>query len=431
MAFPDSELNSLLDKLENKFREAFEEAFHPVFQALREFEEKMTSPSTSAPPGFQERPLHETASTNGELDPSPGLLLPVTVTHLLEIVQPPMVSMTDINPSPSVLNPKPACTNEPEDVNPVTTDPPSHDHLTSAICLDTSINVLPHLKDCAPPGFYNGHGISEACSFRLDPGDWDEILSPIRKGISEICERRASPPTSQAPGCQNEAVLKSEFCASSRDEPPLEFSLPISVTHQSGIVQSSGVSACQSKNPSQSNVDLLHVSLSKSEDASLIITGSNTHGNAFATNLGKESVHTVENSTNGLLPANPLLSPSISETKSSLPRAFSHKVRGENEGLTADDRSNVTAVEKPSLLECELGPLVFNSAAPMHWNRKGPDIHGDVRLSAASLNMALVPLQCILVFCIALQSASLVSLVRMAEGRDAYGRLRLVRRPWF
>ena len=60
-----------------------------------------------------------------------------------------------------------------------------------------------------------------------------------------------------------------------------------------------------------------------------------------------------------------------------------------------------------------------------------PDIHGDVRLSATSLNMALVPLQCILVFCIALQSASLVSLVRMAEGRDAYGRLRPVRRPWF
>ena len=44
MAFPDSELNSLLDKLENKFREAFEEAFHPVFQALREFEEKMLLP---------------------------------------------------------------------------------------------------------------------------------------------------------------------------------------------------------------------------------------------------------------------------------------------------------------------------------------------------------------------------------------------------
>ena len=117
-------------------------------------------------------------------------------------------------------------------------------------------------------------------------------------------------------------------------------------------------------------MDLLHVSLSKSEGASLIITGSNTHGNGFATNLGKESVHTVENSTNELLPANPLLSPSISETKSPLPRAFSHEVRGENEGLTADDRSNVTAVEKPSLLECELGPLVFNSAAPMHWNRK-------------------------------------------------------------
>ena len=230
MAFPNCELNSLLDKLENKFREAFEEAFHPVFQALREFEEKITYPSTSAPPGFQERPRHETASTNGALDPSPGLLLPLTVTHLLEIVQPPMVSMTDINPSPSVLNPKPACTNELEDVNPVTTYPPSHDQgLTSVICLDTSINVLPHPKDCAPPGFYNGHGISEACSFRLDPGDWDEILSPIRKGISEICERRASPPTSQAPGYQNEAMLKSEFCASSRDEPPLEFSLPISV----------------------------------------------------------------------------------------------------------------------------------------------------------------------------------------------------------
>ena len=312
MAFPDSELNSLLDKLENKFREAFEEAFHPVFQDLREFEEKMTSPSTSAPPGFQERPLHETASTN-----------PVTVTHLLEIVQPPVVSMTDINPSPSVLNPKLACTNEPEDVNPVTTDPPSQDQgLTNAICLDTSINGLPHPKDCAPPGFYNGHEISEASSFRLDPGDWDEILSPIRKGISEICERRASPPTSQAPGCQNEAVLKSEFCASSRDEPPLEFSLPISVTPQSGIVQSSGVSTCLSKNPSQSNLDLLHVSLRKSEDASLIITGSNMHGNGFATNLGKESVHTVENSTNKLLPANPLLSPSISETKKSSSKSF-------------------------------------------------------------------------------------------------------------
>ena len=74
----------------------------------------MTSPTTSAPLGFQERLLHETASTNGELDPSPGFLSPITVTPLLEIVQ---VSMTDINHSPSVLNPKLACTNEPEDVN--------------------------------------------------------------------------------------------------------------------------------------------------------------------------------------------------------------------------------------------------------------------------------------------------------------------------
>ena len=77
----------------------------------------------------------------------------------------------------------------------------------NVICPVTSISDLPHSKDFAPPSFHDEHEISKAFSFGLDPEDWDEMLSPIHKGIREIFESRESPSPSQTPGYQDEAFV--------------------------------------------------------------------------------------------------------------------------------------------------------------------------------------------------------------------------------
>ena len=112
------------------------------------------------------------------------------------------------------------------------------------------------------------------------------------------------------------------------------------------------------------------------------------------------------------------------------PNAFSNETKGEAR-QTSSNHNTKSANQTHSMCSFEKSPSVLKLvAARMFWPRKGPDICGDIRLLAAWLHSAYVEPQCLFVLRAAFKPDGLWTRVRMAEGREAYGRLRSVRRPW-